>query len=140
MKETLAESVRLHLASDVPLGVFLSGGVDSSAVANLAQRAGDRPVNTFTLAFEEAEYNESHHASAVAKAIGSEHHELTLTVQRKGVDQSKPRLARPAPSGKSQSMAEQGPVGDEERDNGDDGDRGERPDLQRAIVPKRKIS
>jgi asparagine synthase (glutamine-hydrolysing) len=74
----LQESVRLHLASDVPLGVFLSGGIDSSAVANLAQRAGDRPVSTFTLAFEESKYNEAPYARAVAEAIGSEHHEIVL--------------------------------------------------------------
>ena len=79
LRETLAESVRLHLASDVPLGVFLSGGIDSSAVANLAQKASDRPVNTFTLAFEESSYNEAHHARAVAEAIGTEHHEIVLT-------------------------------------------------------------
>lgn len=74
----LQESVRLHLASDVPLGVFLSGGVDSSAVANLAQHAGDRPINTFTLAFADSKYNEAPHARAVATAIGSEHHEIVL--------------------------------------------------------------
>lgn len=75
----LQESVRLHLASDVPLGVFLSGGVDSSAVANLAQRASDRPINTFTLAFAESNYNEAPYARAVAEVIGSEHHEIVLS-------------------------------------------------------------
>lgn len=79
LAEALRESVRLHLASDVPLGVFLSGGIDSSAVANLAQRSGDRRVNTFTLAFEESQYNEAPHARAVAEAIGSTHHEIVLT-------------------------------------------------------------
>jgi asparagine synthase (glutamine-hydrolysing) len=78
LASALQESVRLHLASDVPLGVFLSGGVDSSAVANLAQRASARPINTFTLAFEESKYNEAPYASAVAEAIGSEHHEIVL--------------------------------------------------------------
>jgi asparagine synthase (glutamine-hydrolysing) len=76
----LRESVRQHMVSDVPVGVFLSGGIDSSAVANLAQRAmgkGDR-VNTFTLAFEEAEWNEGGHARRVAGAIGSEHREVVL--------------------------------------------------------------
>jgi asparagine synthase (glutamine-hydrolysing) len=79
LQEALAESVRLHLASDVPLGVFLSGGIDSSAVANLAQKASDQPVNTFTLTFEEAEFNEAPHARAVADAIGSKHHEILLS-------------------------------------------------------------
>lgn len=78
LREALAESVRLHLASDVPLGVFLSGGIDSSAVANLAQKAGAQQVNTFTLAFEESTYNEAHHARAVAEAIGTKHHEIVL--------------------------------------------------------------
>jgi asparagine synthase (glutamine-hydrolysing) len=75
----LEESVRLHLASDVPLGVFLSGGVDSSAVANLAQKAAGSRVNTFTLSFEEAEYSEGSIARRVAEAIGTRHHELVLT-------------------------------------------------------------
>ena len=75
----LEESVRLHLASDVPLGVFLSGGVDSSAVANLARRASRGPVHTFTLAFEEEEFNEGQIARRVAEAIGTEHQEVLLT-------------------------------------------------------------
>jgi asparagine synthase (glutamine-hydrolysing) len=78
----LEESVRLHLVSDVPLGVFLSGGIDSSSVANLARRAGRGPVHTFTLAFEEEEYNEGHVARAIAEAIGTEHQEVLLTEER----------------------------------------------------------
>jgi asparagine synthase (glutamine-hydrolysing) len=78
LHDALAESVRLHLASDVPLGVFLSGGIDSSAVANLAQKAGGRQVNTFTLAFEESQYSEAGYARAVAEAIGTNHHEIVL--------------------------------------------------------------
>ena len=75
----LEESVRLHLISDRPLGVFLSGGVDSSSVANLAKRANRGTVHTFTLSFEEEEYNEGHIARAVARAIGTEHQEVPLT-------------------------------------------------------------
>ncbi len=75
----LKDCVHLHLASDVPLGIFLSGGVDSSAVAHLAQQSSQTPVHTFTLAFEEAEHNEGEHARAIAKAIGTEHRELLLT-------------------------------------------------------------
>ena len=78
----LEESVRLHLVSDVPLGVFLSGGIDSSSVANLARRAARGPVHTFTLAFEEEEYNEGHAARAIAQAIGTEHQEVLLTEER----------------------------------------------------------
>jgi asparagine synthase (glutamine-hydrolysing) len=79
LAEVLEESVRLHLASDVPLAVFLSGGVDSSAMANLASRAADGPVHTFTLAFEEQELNEGPIARRIAEAIGTEHHEVVLT-------------------------------------------------------------
>src|SRR5215510_4564509 len=74
----LEEALRLHLASDVPLAVFLSGGVDSSVMANLAQRANQSPVHTFTLAFEEHEYNEGPVARRIAAAIGTNHHEVVL--------------------------------------------------------------
>ena len=67
----LQEGLRLHLASDVPLAVFLSGGVDSSAMANLAQRAAQSPIHTFTLAFEEQELNEGPIARRIAAAIGT---------------------------------------------------------------------
>lgn len=75
----LEEGLRLHLASDVPLAVLLSGGVDSSAMANLAQRAAQTPIHTFTLAFEEQELNEGPIARQIAAAIGTQHHEVTLT-------------------------------------------------------------
>src|ERR1700758_1935055 len=75
----LEEGLKLHLASDVPLAVFLSGGVDSSVIANLAQRAAQSPIHTFTLAFEEEEFNEGPIARRIAAAIGTEHHEVVLT-------------------------------------------------------------
>ena len=81
----LEERLKLHLASDVPLAVLLSGGVDSSAVANLAQRAAQSPIHTFTLAFEEHELNEGPIARRIAAAIGTEHHEVMLT-ERQFVD------------------------------------------------------
>jgi asparagine synthase (glutamine-hydrolysing) len=77
----LQDGLRLHLTSDVPLAVLLSGGVDSSAVANLAQRAVQGPVHTFTLAFEEDEFNEGPVARRIAAAIGTQHHEVVLTEQ-----------------------------------------------------------
>ena len=77
----LEEGLRLHLVSDVPLAVFLSGGVDLSAVANLAQLASKSPINTFTLAFEEQELNEGPMARRIAAAIGTQHHEVVLTEQ-----------------------------------------------------------
>ncbi len=79
LARVLEEGLRLHLASDVPLAVFLSGGVDSSAVANLAQRAARTPVHTFTLAFEEQELNEGPAARRIAAAIGTRHQECLLT-------------------------------------------------------------
>jgi asparagine synthase (glutamine-hydrolysing) len=78
----LEEGLRLHLASDVPLAVFLSGGVDSSVIANLAQRAAQAPIHTFTLAFEEQELNEGPIARQIAAAIGTQHHEMVLTEGR----------------------------------------------------------
>jgi asparagine synthase (glutamine-hydrolysing) len=78
----LEEGLRLHLASDVPLAVFLSGGVDSSVMANLAQRAARSPIHTFTLAFEEREFNEGPIARRIAAAIGTQHHEVVLTEGR----------------------------------------------------------
>jgi asparagine synthase (glutamine-hydrolysing) len=78
----LREGLRLHLASDVPLPVLLSGGVDSSAVANLAQRAAQSPIHTFTLAFEEQQLNEGPIARRIAAAIGTQHHEVMLTEEQ----------------------------------------------------------
>ena len=77
--QTLEESVRLHLQSDVPVGIFLSGGVDSAAITNLAQRFSGEPVHTFTLAFEEEEYNEAIKARRIADALGTQHREVVLT-------------------------------------------------------------
>jgi len=77
--EKLEEAVAQHLVSDVPLGIFLSGGVDSSVMAAMAQRAGGRPVTTFNVRFDEARYDESGHARKVAESLGTDHREVTLT-------------------------------------------------------------
>ena len=82
LARALEESVRLHLVSDVPLAVFLSSGVDSSAVANLARRANRGRVHTFTLAFEEQELDEGKLSRRIAEAIGTEHQEVMLTEDR----------------------------------------------------------
>lgn len=79
LAEILEDGLKLHLASDVPLAVFLSGGVDSSVMANLAQKANRSPIHTFTLAFEEQELNEGPIARQIASAIGTEHNEVVLT-------------------------------------------------------------
>lgn len=76
--DRLQESTRLHLVSDVPLGLFLSGGVDSSLLAALAQRGGGRRVATWTVAFQAPGADEGPQAAAVARAIGSDHHEVPV--------------------------------------------------------------
>ncbi len=81
LRELLAESVRNHLVADVPVGVFLSGGVDSSAVAALAVEGGTRSLSTVTLSFEEAEFNEAADARRFVSRIGSDHHEFRVTAQ-----------------------------------------------------------
>src|SRR6267143_2064182 len=82
LSAVVEECLRIHLVSDVPLGVFLSSGVDSSAVANLAQKANRAPIHTFTLAFEEPEYNEGPFARRIAEAIGTQHREVVLSEQQ----------------------------------------------------------
>ena len=76
--ERLKESVRLRLMSDVPLGVFLSGGIDSSAIAAIMRDLGVTDLKTFSVAFEEREANEFEYARLMARHIGAEHHEVLM--------------------------------------------------------------
>src|SRR6266568_3251831 len=75
LRELLADSVRMRLVSDVPLGVLLSGGIDSSVVTALAVRAATETVKTFSISFAESSFDESSYARAVAKFFGTDHHE-----------------------------------------------------------------
>jgi asparagine synthase (glutamine-hydrolysing) len=79
LRELLADAVRMRLVSDVPLGVLLSGGVDSSTIAALAVRASSEAVKTFSISFAESSFDESAYARGVAKFLGTDHHEERLS-------------------------------------------------------------
>jgi len=78
LREVLDDSVRAHLVADVPVGVLLSGGVDSGGLAALASRHVDEPLRTFSIGFEEEGFDELSRARLVAERYGTDHHELIL--------------------------------------------------------------
>ncbi|MBZ5606956.1 MAG: asparagine synthase (glutamine-hydrolyzing) [Acidobacteriia bacterium] len=80
-RRRLEEAVRMRLMSDVPLGMFLSGGVDSSAIAALLKRFTSSPVKTFAVGYREAPFSELSYAARVARAIGTEHYETTIGLE-----------------------------------------------------------
>ncbi len=81
LEDLLQDAVRRQMISDVPVGGLLSGGIDSSLVVSMMQRASSRSVKTFTLGFREPEFDESRHAAAVAERLGTEHHEVIVTAE-----------------------------------------------------------
>jgi asparagine synthase (glutamine-hydrolysing) len=78
LRVVLKDAVTSHMMSDVPLGAFLSGGVDSSVVVGLMAEASSRPVKTFSIGFDEPQFDELDHARTVANHFGTEHHEFVV--------------------------------------------------------------
>jgi asparagine synthase (glutamine-hydrolysing) len=85
LREQIDESVRIHMVSDVPVGAFLSGGIDSSSVVAHMVRQTGRPVKTFAIGFKEASFNELPYARMIARTFGTEHHELVLEPDISGI-------------------------------------------------------
>lgn len=79
VRQLLYDAVKMELIADVPVGVLLSGGIDSSAVAAMMTRASTRPVPSFSVAFDDPSFDESAHARLVARHLGTEHHEFPLS-------------------------------------------------------------
>lgn len=79
-RQRLEETVRMRLMSDVPLGMFLSGGVDSSAIAALIRKLTGGPLETFSVGYREQEYSELSYAAQVAGVIGTDHHEVVVSM------------------------------------------------------------
>lgn len=76
LENLLEEKILSHMVSDVPLGVFLSGGIDSSLVAAIAQKKSEKKISSFTIGFNEASFDEAKEAKEIAKLIGTSHHEI----------------------------------------------------------------
>lgn len=104
LDELLRETIRLSMAADVPLGVFLSGGVDSSLVTAYMAQAGLGQVKTFSIGFEEQSYDETHYARQVAQRFGAEHHEFIV---KPSAGEVLPEIARfmDEPMGDSSAIA-----------------------------------
>jgi len=78
-RQTLLDSVKAHLVSDVPVGAFLSGGIDSTAVVSLMRQAGQNKIDTFSIVFDDKDLDESHYSRLAAKTYDTDHHEWRIT-------------------------------------------------------------
>lgn len=79
LEEKLNESVKLRMQADVPYGAFLSGGIDSSLIVSLMQKNSSEKIKTFSIGFEQEQFNESHEAQKVANHLGTDHHSMIYT-------------------------------------------------------------
>ena len=79
LENILLESVGMHMKADVPLGGFLSGGIDSSTIIALMQAQSTRPIKIFTIGFDEPGYNEAEHAKRVSQHLGTDHRTIHVT-------------------------------------------------------------
>ena len=86
LETKLKSAVEKRMISDVPLGTFLSGGVDSSLVTALAQKISTNPINTFSIGFKDDKFDESRYAKKIAQELGTNHHEFILT-EKEAIDQ-----------------------------------------------------
>jgi asparagine synthase (glutamine-hydrolysing) len=86
LKSLLIESVKSQMVSDVPLGCFLSGGIDSSLVTSIAQSVSNKPINTFTIGFKESSSDESKYAKEISEHLGTNHTEYILS-EKDAIDQ-----------------------------------------------------
>ena len=82
LEQRLKDAIRVQSLADVPLGAFLSGGVDSSCIVAMMQSQSSKPVKTFTVGFEEAGFDESPHARAVAQHLGTDHNEFFVSAKQ----------------------------------------------------------
>lgn len=92
LRELLIDAVRLQLRADVPVGAYLSGGLDSSGIVALIRGFTDTPVRTFSVAFEDGEYDESEYQQAMVRHLGTDH--TTLRCTRRDIGEAFPRLIR----------------------------------------------
>ncbi|TXH77474.1 MAG: asparagine synthase (glutamine-hydrolyzing) [Lysobacteraceae bacterium] len=92
LRELLIDAVRLQLRADVPVGAYLSGGLDSSGIVAMIRGFTDTPVRTFSVAFEDGEFDESEHQQAMVRHLGTDH--TTLRCGRRAIGEAFPRLIR----------------------------------------------